>query len=154
MTQTELSYQKSAIEGASPIGLAIVLFDVLAGDLRRAASALRKNDIEWRCRELNHACLVLGRLESWVDLKNGDEMAKTLARFYAYLRAAMMEAAVKKSAPLIEAQIEMILHVRTAWQQHDVPRPQAQPMSAQVQTGQMGIQRPLNEERVALSFSA
>ena len=119
LSKTELSYRRSAIEGASPIGLIIALFDTLAGDLRRAASALRKNDIETRCRELNHATLVVGQLNEWVDLENGGESAQTLNRFYAYLRAKMMEAAGSKSAKLLETQIEMILHVRTAWQQLD-----------------------------------
>jgi len=122
---TELSYRKSAIEGASTIGLMIALFDTLAGDLRRATAALRKNDIEARCRELNHAALVIGQLESWIDLKNGGESAQTLARFYAYLRAKMMEAAGTKSAKLLETQIDMILHVRSAWQQLDAPPLQA-----------------------------
>ena len=49
--------------------------------LRRAAVALRASDIETRCRELNHAALVLGRLESWVDLENGGEPAQTLSKF-------------------------------------------------------------------------
>jgi flagellar protein FliS len=119
MTETGLSYRKSAIEGASSIGLMIALFDTLVGDFRRAATALRNNDIETRCRELNHATLVLGQLENWVDLKNGGESAATLARFYAYLRAKMMQAAVTQSASLLEAQIDMILHVRSAWQQLD-----------------------------------
>jgi flagellar protein FliS len=116
---SELSYQRAAIEGASSIGLMIVLFDTLTGDLRRAADALRKNDIEERCRELNHAALVLGQLENWLDLANGGEGAQTLSRFYAYLRAKMMEAAVHRSAAMLEKQIEMILHVRTAWQKLD-----------------------------------
>jgi flagellar protein FliS len=88
----------------------------LAGDLRRAADALRKNDIETRCRELNHAALVIGRLDSWVDLENGGKSAQTLSRFYAYLRAKMMEAALHKSVKILETQIDMILHVRSAWQ--------------------------------------
>ena len=119
LSETELSYRRSAIEGASPIGLMIALFDTLVGDLRRAAFALRKNDIETRCRELNHATLVLGQLNEWVDLENGGESAQTLSRFYAYLRAKMMEAAVTQSAKLLEKQIDMILHVRTAWQKLD-----------------------------------
>ena len=49
---TELSYRRSAIAGASSIGLMIALFDTLAGDLCRASTALRKNDIETRCKEL------------------------------------------------------------------------------------------------------
>ena len=97
----------------------IVLFDTLVGDLRRAANALRKDDIEARCKELNHATLVLGQLESWLDLKNGGEPAETLSRFYAYLRANMLEASIKKDTAVLDKQIEMILHVRSAWQQLD-----------------------------------
>lgn len=116
---TEMTYRRSSIAGASPIGLMIALFDTLVGDFRRAAAALHKNDIEKRCKELNHAALVLGHLESWLDMKNGGESAQSLARFYAYLRAKMLEASGKKSAKLLEDQIDLILHVRSAWQQLD-----------------------------------
>jgi flagellar protein FliS len=131
---TELTYRKSAIGGASAIGLMIALFDTLAGDLRRAATALRKNDIETRCKELNHGTLVLGQLESWVDLQNGGDSAQTLSRFYAYLRAMMMEAAISKSAKLLETQIDMLLHVRSAWQQLDAPPPQGVAMPVEGRT--------------------
>jgi flagellar secretion chaperone FliS len=118
---TELSYLRLAIEGASPIGLMIVLFDLLANDLRRAARALRTNDIETRCKEFNHAFLVLGQLQSWVDLERGGESAKILVRFYDHLRAKTMEAGVTKSANILEKQIDTILQVRTAWQEFDLP---------------------------------
>jgi len=134
---TELSYRRSAIAGASSIGLMIALFDTLAGDLRRASSALRKNDIEARCKELNHAALVIGQLESWVDVKSGGESAETLTRFYAYLRAKMMEASTRKSAAVLDAQIEMILHVRSAWQQLDTPPMPTAESPAGVSHGQM-----------------
>jgi len=98
----------------------IALFDTLVGDFRRAVEALRRDDIETRCRELNHAALVLGQLEDWLDLTNGGDSAQTLARFYVYLRSKMMQAAASKSTALLDAQIDMILHVRSAWQQLDV----------------------------------
>ena len=120
MSTTEMSYKRSAIEGASSIGLMVVLFDTLAGDLRRAVAALNKSDIEARCKELNHATLVIGQLDSWVDLDKGGESARNLAGFYAYLRAKMMEAAVSQSAKPLQAPIEMILRVRTAWHKLDV----------------------------------
>jgi flagellar protein FliS len=158
MMTTELSYRQTSIAGASPIGLMIVLFDTLVGDLRRAAGALRKNDIEARCKELNHAALVIGQLESWIDLKNGGESAESLSRFYAYLRAKMMEASVSKSAAVLENQIEMILHVRSAWQQLDnspLPVAERQP-GATVETIQSVYTPASGEmpERVSFSQSA
>lgn len=121
LSRTELSYRRLAIEGASPIGLLIALFDLLVSDLRRAARALHNDDIETRCRELNHAALVLGQLESWIDLPNGGESAKILSIFYASLRAKIMDAAVRKSAKLLEVQIDMIVRVRSGWQKLDMP---------------------------------
>ena len=126
LSETQRSYQMSAIQGASSIGLMIVLFDTLMNDLRRAAAALRKKDIETRCRDLNHASLVLGQLESWLDPAQGGESAKTLTRFYAYLRARMLEASISESPEMLEAQIEMILHVRSAWQNLDTALAEAQ----------------------------
>jgi len=155
---TEMTYRQSSIAGASPIGLMIVLFDTLAGDLRRAAAALHRNDIETRCRELNHAALVLGRLESWVDLENGGDSARDLARLYAHLRAKMLEAAGKKSAALLEAQIDLILEVRSAWQLLDSspsPEPAAQGAAATAQAGAAYRRAPeAAADRVPFSLSA
>jgi flagellar protein FliS len=153
-----MSYRKTAIAGASSIGLMIVLFDTLVGDLRRAASALRKDDIETRCRELNHAALVLGQLESWVDLEKGGESAETLTRFYAYLRAKMMEASINKSAAVLDTQIDMILHVRSAWQQLDAAPPAAPDEPAELPAQQVNAHHlPTSGEmpdRIPFSLSA
>ena len=158
LSEAGISYRRSAVEGASPIGLIIVLFDTLAGDLRRGAAAIRKNDIETRCKELNHAALVLSRLESWIDLKNGGESAQTLSRFYAYLRAKMMEAAVTKSATLLETQMEMILHVRSSWQLLDASPPQSAYGSSEGQGVRSGSAYTLpaeaNTDRIPFSQSA
>jgi flagellar protein FliS len=149
--ETELSYRRSAIEGASPIGLVIALYDTLWGNLRRAAEALHNNDIELRCKELNHGFLVLGQLEGWIAPQNGGDLAESLTQFYRYLRAKMMEASVNQSAKTLDDLMELILHVRSAWQQRDtatvpvaVTRIGAQSQSALV----------LETRRVALSFSA
>ena len=116
----------------------IVLFDTLVGDLRRAAVAIHRNDIETRCKELYHAALVIGQLESWVDLKSGAESAHNLARLYAYLRAKMIEAAGQKSAVLLEAQIDMILQVRTAWQLLDTSSSQESEQAEAESVGRSG----------------
>jgi flagellar protein FliS len=115
----QLSYRKSAIQGASTIGLVIALYDTLSGDLRRAAAAIRSHDIQKRCTEVNHAFLVLGQLEDWVETKSDEKLAKSLSGFYSYLRARMMEASLRQSAQLLEDQVGLILQVRAAWQQKD-----------------------------------
>ena len=119
MSTKETSYNLSDIEGASSIGLMVVLFDTLARDFRRALTALNHNDIDTSCKQLNHAALVVGQLDSWVDLEKGGESARNLAGFYAYLCAKMMQAAASRSSKPLEAPIEMLQQVKTAWQKLD-----------------------------------
>jgi flagellar biosynthetic protein FliS len=116
--QTALSYRIAAADLSSPNALLLAMYDTLAGDLLRAASALRADQIEQRCLELNHAYSVLGHLESWVNLDSDKPLATSLTEFYGYLREKMLEASLIQSAPILEAAVELILQVRTTWQQH------------------------------------
>jgi flagellar protein FliS len=118
--QMELSYRRSALAGASPIGMMIAMYDTLCGNLRRAAVATQNNNIEQRCAEVNHGLLVLGQLESMINTKSGDEMANSLILFYGHIRGRMMAASFAQSAAIFEEQIELVLQVRSAWQQKDM----------------------------------
>jgi flagellar protein FliS len=149
----QTTYRDCSVGGASPIGLMIVLFDRLVGDLRSAAEAVRRNDIEGRCRELNHALLIIGQLESWVDREKGGETARQLATFYSYLRTRLLEASARQSAELFEAQMQTIVHIRSKWQLlENSPEPsarEAEEPSAYAQAGGAW-----NPKRVRLSQEA
>jgi flagellar biosynthetic protein FliS len=116
MSPTELAYRKTAVGGASGFGLLIALYDTLAGDLRRAAIAERANDIEERCKEVNHALLVIAHLEDGLSRGSGGKLAQQLVVFYSSLRRAMMQAQVKRSPEILEQQIALVLDVRAIWQ--------------------------------------
>ena len=116
MNLMELAYRKTAAEGSSGFGLLIALYDTLAGNLGRAAEAQRHNDIQKRCLELNHALLVIGYLEDWVDHKSGGDLAQKLVTFYANLRAKLIEAQARQSAEILEQQMAVILSIRGTWQ--------------------------------------
>jgi flagellar protein FliS len=118
MNATEQAYRRTAAEGASGFGLLIALYDTLAGDLRRAAEALRRNDIEARCKELNHALLVIGYLDDWIDRKGGGDLAQKLVDFYAAMRAKLIEAQARNSPDLLEQQMDLVLSIRGTW--HDL----------------------------------
>jgi flagellar secretion chaperone FliS len=116
MNPTELAYRKTAVEGASGFGLLIALYDTLAGDMRRAADAQRSNDIQKRTQEINHALLVIGYLEDWIDREDGGELAQRLVRFYATLRAKLIVAQARQSAEMLEQEMAAILVIRGTWQ--------------------------------------
>ncbi len=116
MSPTEMAYRKTGVEGTSGLSLLIALYDTLAGDLRRAAAAERANDIGKRCKELNHAVVVIGYLEHWLAQGSGGELADQLAHMYASLRRKLIEAQAKRSAEILEEQMALVLEVREAWQ--------------------------------------
>lgn len=116
MNPTELAYRRTAVEGASGFGLLIALYDTLVGNLRRAIDAQRSNDIQKRCQELNHALLVIGYLEDWIDRESGGELAQKLIAFYSNLRAKLIEAQAKNSAEILEHEMSVILAIRGTWQ--------------------------------------
>ena len=116
MNAMEQTYRKMVVGGASDLGLMIALYDTLAGDLRRAAEAERANDIEKRCREVNHALLVIAHLEDAMNGGSGGELAQHLVAFYRSLRRMMIEAQVKRSAEILEQQMAQVLDVRAIWQ--------------------------------------
>jgi flagellar biosynthetic protein FliS len=153
LTQTQKSYRMSAIQGASSIGLIVILLDTLADDLRRAAAALRANDIENRCRQLNHGALVLGQLENWVDRVDGGESAILLHTFYAHLRAQMMQASVARSPEILEAAIDTIMNVRTAWQQIDARPLETSETLIDPMSNLATPAHPMEMERVPFSMS-
>jgi flagellin-specific chaperone FliS len=120
MNATELTYRKTAAQGASGFGLLVALCDTLAGNLRRAADAERSNDIEKRCREVNHALLVVAYLEDGVARGSDGVLAQRLTIIYSSLRRKMIEAQAKRSAEILEQQMTVVLTLRKHWHELDV----------------------------------
>lgn len=148
---TEATYRNCSVGGASTIGLMIALLDALVRDLRRAADAIHRDDIEGRCRELDHALLVIGQLESWADVKNGGEPARRLSVFYRYLRVKLMEASIRQSGSLLEALMETVLHVRSKWQLLDSAAAPVGPFRRDAVASHLASPTPAESERVPFS---
>jgi flagellar protein FliS len=96
-----------------------MLYDRLCADLLRAAEAVRHHDVEARCAQIKHALLIVQQLEGSLDHEQGGPAARTLAEFYSYARAKMMEAQIKGDAQLLEKVARHFSEVRGAWQQVD-----------------------------------
>ncbi len=114
-----LEYRRAATQQASVVGLVIALHDTLVGDLRRAAEAMERNDIQGRCDQLIHGFKVLQQLDAMVDMENGGDTAVNLRRFYKHLRGQMLSAQFKLSSEVLKDLIRIVLEVRQAWQQID-----------------------------------
>ena len=122
MLPSELAYRKTAAESASGLILLLSLYDTLAGDIRRAAIAERRNDIAARCQEVNHAFMVLAFLEDRITHGNGGDLAERLMCFYANLRRQLITAQSKRSPEALEDLMDSVLKIRKAWQQIELRR--------------------------------
>jgi flagellar secretion chaperone FliS len=142
------------VEGASGFGLLIALYDTLAGDLLRAAEAQRNNDIPKRCKEVDHALLVLGYLENWIDPEKGGELSRKLTALYANLRRVLIKAQVKQSAKMLEEQMSLILSIREIWQQLETRAATTPQTPPAYQTQQYHGAMSAQEGRSASSWSA
>ncbi len=111
----QLSYRESAVAGASPVRLVILLYQQAIEDLRRALQALAAGDIEVRTREISHAIQVLGHLRATIDQDRGGTVALNLSRFYAQVIERLMEAQCRQSAAILEQQIANLMLVCDAW---------------------------------------
>jgi flagellar protein FliS len=154
MNAMEQVYRKTAIQGTSGFGLLIALYDTLAGDLRRAADAERSNNIEQRCKEVNHALLVTAHLEDWVHRGGGGELAEQLLAFYASLRRLMIEAQAKRSAVMLEQQMLLVLSVRRTWHELEVRHSSGLESPAWALVQPFPSSASQNYERNTLSWSA
>jgi flagellar protein FliS len=153
MTQTELAYRQTAVQGASGFGLLIALYDTIVGDVRRAVDAQRSGDIEARCKEINHALLVLGHLENWINLDTDGDLAKQLAVFYSDLRSALMRAQAKQSAHLLQQSMAAILHLRRTWQDLEL-RANSSPFTPNQAGGFSPIRHVYQDHTATSSWSA
>ena len=110
-----IAYRAGAVQGASPVGLVIQLYDQMIQDLARALQALEQGNPERRTREINHALTVIAWLQGTLDMERGGVIARNLERFYSTVRARLVEAQGAASQEILQEQIDLLVDLRQAW---------------------------------------
>jgi len=111
------AYRQCAVQGASPMGLILMLYDAAVASLHRAIAAFDANDIESRTSHLNHVLDVVAELQGSLNIEKGGKVAKHLDRFYTYARGEIFEANIRNSKEELHRLVEQFLSLREAWQQ-------------------------------------
>ena len=114
--QTTSAYQNATASGATQAGLLQLVYSHLAQDLLRAAEAVGVNNIEARCASSNHALLLLGHLESWLDCLEEPTLAESLRGFYRMLSNSILQLQAAPDALLFEKAAQLVLDTRAVWQ--------------------------------------
>jgi flagellar protein FliS len=110
-------YQESAVRGATPIELVILLYDSAIEDMRRALTAMQNSEIENRSVQIAHALMVLQQLQGTLDFERGGSAARQFEQFYNLVRAKLLEAQIRGSSELMSQQIRSMSEVRDSWAQ-------------------------------------
>ena len=112
----EAAYRTASASGATHIGLLLLVYDALASDLSKAAEALTRGDIAWRCNLSNHALLLLGHLEQWCDVLDDGSLANSLRQFYGHLRQQLLTYQATGTPDDFRALAGLVLETRAVWQ--------------------------------------
>jgi flagellar secretion chaperone FliS len=110
-------YKDSAVRGATPIELVVLLYDSAIDDMSRALTAMQKSDIEGRTARIQHALMVLQQLQGTLDFERGGSAARQFEQFYNLVRAKLLEAQIRSSSDLMRQQIRFMSEVRDCWAQ-------------------------------------
>ena len=127
MPTSETLYRQMAGDGATYIGLLLVVYDTLAEDFRRAGDAVERGDIPARCAATNHALLLLGHLESWTGSLDDAVLAASLLQFYGYLRAQALRLQVAKAPAEFFELARLVGETRACWQKRETHSASAAP---------------------------
>src|SRR5579862_7705726 len=119
MKNPALAYRQFSVQGSTPLGLVVMLYDGAITAFQRAAVAIDAGDISEKCTHLTRAQAIILQLEGSLNFEVGGEVAQTLKALYVYARAQMLKANIENSAPTLRQLVEKFATVREAWYEAD-----------------------------------
>lgn len=118
-SKTTNAYRLASAEGATQIGLMVIVYDAIAFEIQAAGAAASRGDIEARCQASNKALLLLGHLESWSERLEESALISGITLFYSTVRARLLHLQVHSSQSDFHQLSEMVLAVRVSWQEKE-----------------------------------
>ena len=86
MSHPAHAYRQFSVQGATPLGLVVMLYDGAIAAMQRAITAIEARDIQKKCAHLNRALAIIAQLEGTLNFELGGEVAKTLKSLYMFAR--------------------------------------------------------------------
>src|SRR5580692_7433358 len=97
------AYRQFSVQGATPFGLIVLLYDGAISALRSAIKAMEAQDIEQKCHHIKRALAIIVQLEGSLNFELGGEVAKTLKSLYVYTRVRAQKANIENSPEMLQA---------------------------------------------------
>lgn len=125
-------YQKSAVNGASPLHLIVMLYDGCLRFMEAGRYGMEHKDLEMQNQNLQRAQRIVMELMSCLDMDKGGEIAANLLALYTYVLDQLVEANVEDRMECVDHAMRVIGDLRGSWAELEM-RLRAQPPAAEVQ---------------------
>ena len=101
---------------ASPHKLVSMLFDGFMDAVSRARGAMRKGDVDNKCRAIRHAARIIDEgLKAGLNLQQGGDLAEDLRALYEYTAMRLTQANLRNDEKLLDECVSLIEPLRQAW---------------------------------------
>jgi flagellar protein FliS len=145
------SYRESAVRGASPLGLIVILYDEMVRSIRKSRDCFERGDIEGRGKALMHVVEVIGYLQSILDFEKGGDVARNLASFYNFMRMKLLEIHIKPSPEGLDMLAAEFAKLSAAWRQVDEAQSQPSAPGAMQSIPSLGVTSAATEAEANLA---
>ncbi|MDQ6968790.1 MAG: flagellar export chaperone FliS [Mariprofundaceae bacterium] len=109
------TYQGNQVDGAGPLGLVILTYDVLYKSLGRARYAVEQGDLSFEGVQTGLALEALIELSTSLDMDAGKDIAEDLARLYIYMNEKLVAHMCSGSVKGIDEVMALTETLRDAW---------------------------------------
>jgi len=108
----------TGVDGASPHGLVVMLFEGLSDALAQARGAMRSRNIEAKGRAISRAVgIVTEGLRGRLNMKDGGKLAVDLDELYGYITVRLIHANLRNDEAALDECVRLLEPVRQAWSQ-------------------------------------
>jgi flagellar secretion chaperone FliS len=108
-------YQKSAVNGASPVQLVIMLYDGSLRFMEAGKHAVLTGDLDRQNQNLQRAQKIVMELMSCLDMEKGGDIAKNLLALYTYTLNELIEANMHDKVEPIDRAMKVLSDLREGW---------------------------------------
>ena len=109
----------TAVYGASPVGLIVMLYQGAIKAVVLASSAMQAGRLDEKANQTFKAIDIIDSLRSSLDVGSGGEMAENLNDLYLYMKKRLLEASSKNDADSYTEVGNLLETILPAWQQID-----------------------------------
>ncbi|CBL46742.1 Flagellar protein [gamma proteobacterium HdN1] len=108
--------RRTAVEGATPHQLIMMLYDGVLESLMKATGCIQRKDFAAKGAAIGKAINIIGGLQSFLDMEKGGEVSANLDRLYDYMTRRLYDATVSNDIAIISEVANLIKTVREGWE--------------------------------------